>query len=96
MTITEVFSAENNWWGSASGPYHLTLNPSGTGNKVSDNVDFTPWAKWTPPCTPQPVGGEWVPINTIQMLVQLVGSIVAMSALAASFVGFKRIKRKQN
>jgi parallel beta-helix repeat protein len=39
-----VIIAENNWWGSASGPNHATLNPSGTGNRVSDNVDFTPWS----------------------------------------------------
>jgi hypothetical protein len=96
MPITEVFNAENNWWGSASGPYHSTLNPSGTGDKVSDNVDFTPWATWTPPCGPPPVGGEWVPVNAIQMLVQLVSSIVATSAIVASFVGFKRIKKRQN
>lgn len=36
-------NAENNWWGNSSGPYHPTLNPSGTGNPVSDNVDFMPW-----------------------------------------------------
>jgi parallel beta-helix repeat protein len=35
--------AENNWWGDASGPYHPTTNPSGKGDKVSDNVDFVPW-----------------------------------------------------
>ena len=35
--------AENNWWGSATGPYHPTLNPLGTGNAVSNNVDFDPW-----------------------------------------------------
>jgi hypothetical protein len=44
-----------------------------------------------------PVGGEWVPISTLQMLVQIVGSAIAVSAVVASmFVGFKRIKRKQN
>jgi hypothetical protein len=47
-------------------------------------------------CCPLPVGGEWVPVNTIQMLVQLVGSVVALSAVVASFVGFKRIKKRQN
>jgi hypothetical protein len=31
------------WWGAASGPYHPTLNPAGTGNAVSDNVLFIPW-----------------------------------------------------
>ena len=37
------FDAENNWWGNASGPYHPTTNPGGTGNGVSDNVDYDPW-----------------------------------------------------
>jgi len=35
--------ARHNWWGDDSGPYHATLNPGGTGDKVSDNVDFNPW-----------------------------------------------------
>jgi parallel beta-helix repeat protein len=32
-------NAQNNWWGSATGPFHST-NPNGTGNAVSENVDF--------------------------------------------------------
>ena len=32
-----------NYWGHNSGPYHPTLNPSGLGNAVSDDVDFDPW-----------------------------------------------------
>jgi len=35
--------ATNNWWGDASGPYHTTENPTGTGDPVSDDVDFDPW-----------------------------------------------------
>jgi hypothetical protein len=35
-------NAENNWWGSCSGPSHPS-NPLGTGDAVSDNVDFDPW-----------------------------------------------------
>ena len=35
--------ATNNWWGTASGPYHETDNPSGEGDEVSDNVIFDPW-----------------------------------------------------
>ena len=35
--------ATNNWWGAQSGPYHATLNPGGTGNAVSDYIDFDPW-----------------------------------------------------
>jgi pimeloyl-ACP methyl ester carboxylesterase len=37
------FSAENNWWGSPTGPFHSTLNPEGKGNAVSDTVKFEPW-----------------------------------------------------
>ncbi|MBE0465630.1 MAG: right-handed parallel beta-helix repeat-containing protein [Candidatus Desulforudis sp.] len=33
----------NNWWGDASGPFHLTLNPTGLGDPVSDRIDFIPW-----------------------------------------------------
>ncbi len=39
------FSATNNWWGGASGPYHQSLNPKGSGNAVSDNVAFSPWLR---------------------------------------------------
>jgi hypothetical protein len=35
--------ATANWWGDASGPYQATTNTSGTGNEVSDNVDYSPW-----------------------------------------------------
>jgi len=38
-----IIDATNNWWGDASGPYHPTLNPSATGNGVSDNVLVAPW-----------------------------------------------------
>jgi hypothetical protein len=36
-------NAEYNWWGNASGPYHATTNPTGTGDKVYNYVDYTPW-----------------------------------------------------
>ena len=44
-----VVNATNNWWGSASGPYHSTTNPSGNGDNVSNNVIYNPWltAPWT-------------------------------------------------
>jgi len=35
--------ATHNWWGDASGPYHESLNPGGSGDEVSGNVDFEPW-----------------------------------------------------
>jgi len=38
----EAVNALLNWWGNASGPSH-SANPSGTGDAVSDSVNFTPW-----------------------------------------------------
>ncbi len=32
-----------NWWGSPTGPTNPT-NPGGTGDKISDNAPFSPWA----------------------------------------------------
>jgi len=40
--ITSTVDAECNWWGDCSGPTHAS-NPGGTGEVVSDNVDFDPW-----------------------------------------------------
>lgn len=45
-----LMNAVNNWWGDSSGPFHPTLNPTGLGNAVSDNVDFIPFL------TADPVG----------------------------------------
>ncbi|MDD3520026.1 MAG: DUF4214 domain-containing protein, partial [Actinomycetota bacterium] len=36
--------ARYNWWGDASGPYNESINPSGIGNSVSDNINFAPWS----------------------------------------------------
>jgi hypothetical protein len=41
--VTETVNARYNWWGNASGPYHPTLNPSGTGDEVYGNAAFSPW-----------------------------------------------------
>jgi nitrous oxidase accessory protein NosD len=39
----QTLNATRNWWDDASGPLHLKLNRDGTGDTVSDNVDFEPW-----------------------------------------------------
>ena len=31
------------WWGSITGPYHISVNPRGEGDVVSDRVVFDPW-----------------------------------------------------
>lgn len=46
-SATSSFLAINNYWGTTTatttGPYNPTYNPSGTGNAVSDYIDFDPW-----------------------------------------------------
>lgn len=37
-----IINAENNWWGSNTGPTHAN-NPGGTGQSVSNNVDYDPF-----------------------------------------------------
>jgi parallel beta-helix repeat protein len=37
-----TINAQYNWWGSSTGPQHA-LNPGGTGDRVSDRVDYTNW-----------------------------------------------------
>jgi predicted outer membrane repeat protein len=43
IDITVIVSADSNWWGDATGPYHPVTNPGGLGDSVSDCVDFSPW-----------------------------------------------------
>jgi len=35
--------ATGNWWGDASGPYHPAKNAAGTGDNITDYVEFDPW-----------------------------------------------------
>lgn len=37
----------NNWWGDKTGPTH-SLNPSGLGDTISDNILFSPWLTYDP------------------------------------------------
>jgi hypothetical protein len=43
-----VIDAKHNYWGDPLGPHHPTLNPTGIGDRVSDNVDFVPWLTAAP------------------------------------------------
>jgi hypothetical protein len=37
-----------NYWGDKSGPFHQSTNVSGTGDEVSDHVEFAPWLEEDP------------------------------------------------
>ncbi len=46
VSASEPINAEYNYWGDPSGPYHVSLNPSGKGNLVQSdgvNLDFIPF-----------------------------------------------------
>ena len=73
-----TLNAENNWWGSATGPT-IASNPGGTGDAIIDPsgvVDYIPFLTSTAstPCAPPPVGpptnkdqcknGGWQTFNT--------------------------------
>jgi hypothetical protein len=38
-----MVEADENWYGTQTGAYHATNNTCGSGNQVSDNVNFFPW-----------------------------------------------------
>ena len=38
-----LLKATGNWWGDNSGPFHPDTNPNGTGDNVTDFVEFDPW-----------------------------------------------------
>lgn len=48
--IGKRINAVNNWWGTNTGPYHST-NMTGTGNPVTDFVDFLPFYLAVPNAT---------------------------------------------
>ena len=52
----DTFSAESNWWGDESGPFHAELNPEGDGDMVTGPVDFVPWAIDSIDAVPEPPG----------------------------------------
>jgi hypothetical protein len=81
--------ARNNWWDSATGPTHSS-NPGGTGDKVSNNVDFTPWLT-TVACPP--VGGEWMPVDPFALSSRLIPLFAVTAALTGSFVCVRRKTR---
>lgn len=99
-TETPIISMDaiNNWWGSITGPTHSS-NPAGKGDKVTDNVLFVPFRQYYSTCAPgpyqmgdYPVGGEWIPINSVQLVAPWI--ILVLIALASVAAGTHRLIKK--
>jgi len=57
-----IIDARFNWWGAASGPAHSS-NPGGTGDAITNNVDYSPWLGFVVGTSPMtwhvnPTGGS--------------------------------------
>jgi hypothetical protein len=81
MTSTNTVTAENCWWNNNTGPKNATGNPAGLGERVSDNVDFTPWATQLakPVLGDVSMNGEVKPFDAALVLQHSVASIVLTS-----------------
>jgi hypothetical protein len=74
-------TAEGCWWNHNTGPKNATGNPAGQGERVSDNVDFTPWATQLakPVLGDVSMNGEVKPFDAALVLQHSVASIVLTS-----------------
>ncbi len=82
---TFTINAENNWWGDDSGPTH-SGNPSGTGDEVTDGVDYTPFQGSG---TTNPALGDVSLNGNVQsfdasLILQDVATLITFSALQES------------
>jgi parallel beta-helix repeat protein len=98
---------EGNYWsdycgkddGSGSGKHSIAGDGIGDTLIPHPDIDYDfyplmkPWSP-QPPSTP-PVGGEWVPINKLQLLTPWIGLLSLMTVLTMSLVYVRR-KRRQN
>lgn len=81
--VTETVDAEDNWWGNYTGPFDNhndtvdggDYNPNGTGDNVTDYVDYRPWLYMNPKTlyiiTQMYSSGELVVINATKLKIIL-------------------------
>jgi parallel beta-helix repeat protein len=86
--VDEVVNATKNWWGHVSGPSGAG---TGSGDAVSENVDYSSWLptqfQYCPECGGMPpVGGEGYPVNKLAILapwIALFAAIIVAIAILA-------------
>jgi len=79
-----ILDGQFNWWGDASGPYNATTNPSGTGDSVSDNVDYSPW--WGANYIGVAHPWEWYTNDSIQEAVDAASAGDTVNVMAGMYV----------
>ncbi|HND50926.1 MAG TPA: right-handed parallel beta-helix repeat-containing protein, partial [Pirellulaceae bacterium] len=90
---TTPVDAVFNYWGSGTGPTHAS-NASGIGDKVSNYVEFAPWASsnsFTAAAAPKVVGGNLViggtsSIDTITVSESSTNYIVTLNGQSSTFL----------
>jgi parallel beta-helix repeat protein len=87
---TNTLDATYNWWGDASGPYHATTNPSGTGNAVSDNVDYSPW--WGANYIGAAHPWSWYTNDSIQDAIDAASAGDTINVVTGTYNGFEVTK----
>jgi len=81
---THDVTAERNWWNSNTGPTH-TSNPGGTGDSVSDKVDFTPWLQVV--AVTDPAGGACIKGGTSYLVQWTAYSVPSANAAFSVYNG---------
>jgi len=82
---TNVVPAKHNWWGDASGPYHATTNPTGTGDKVSTYVTYSQWLT-----APIVKGAAAFTPSATSLTGETTAGVDVTGAVAASLIGAAR------
>jgi len=79
-----------------TGKARMTWVGSPSGSVIAFQIKVGEHGTLPPPTPPPPpVGGEWIPIDKLQLL-PLWTSLASTIAVAASLVGIKRIKKRQD
>jgi len=77
-------NATNNWWGEDSGPYHQANNTAGTGDNITDFVEFDPWLQERINRAPA------AHIDSVSPGLALEGTLVRLSASGIDDTGIDR------
>ena len=59
----DAIIVNDNWWGNKTGPSHPTVNPEGSGDNISGNIECSTWLNQTIPYQPLKNRPRYIPSN---------------------------------